>query len=148
MSSSTTGFARRSNGTCFSTETDCGATQRPFHACCPSGSFCPSQYNVDCCPTAANCTESLLVNPQCANRTLNLYDNNGYFCCLPGSTGAASTVNSDICAEPGYVYNAGEKLLSIIPTSSASSSFPSSHLPSSSPSSMYSLQKGDHETWQ
>lgn len=132
MSSSTqsdisnSGFARRGNGSCFSTETDCGKTATPFHACCPSGSFCPHQYNVNCCPTAANCTQSLLADPQCANRSLDLYDNNGYFCCLHSSTGGASTSNSDICAEPGYSFNAGEELLSVISSSPSVYSF---HIP-------------------
>lgn len=120
---SNSGFARRSNGSCFSTETDCGVTRAPFHACCPSGSFCPSQYNVNCCPTVANCTQSLLVNPQCANGTLDLFDNNGYFCCLHGATGGASTADSDICAEPGYVFNDGERLLSVISSSPSAYSF-------------------------
>ncbi|KAL1964581.1 hypothetical protein VTN77DRAFT_6755 [Rasamsonia byssochlamydoides] len=134
---STSGFALRTNGSCLDTETDCGVTVAPFRACCPAGSFCPSQYNVNCCPSAANCTESLLANPTCANETWNLYDNGGYFCCLPGTTGYATPEGSDGCALPGYTFNNNETLLGIVSsgraaptsTSSIASSISSTSLP-------------------
>jgi hypothetical protein len=47
MSISSSGFALRTNGSCQTNEVDCGATVAPYRACCPSVSFCPSQYNVD-----------------------------------------------------------------------------------------------------
>lgn len=113
-SSAPSGFAIRRNATCLSSEVDCGPTVAPFRACCPAGASCPSQYNPDCCPSPANCTRTLLTEPNCANRTWTLYDNAGFFCCAPGTIGYASTLsNSDGCAEPGsspdYI-----KLLSVV----------------------------------
>ncbi|OIW33184.1 hypothetical protein CONLIGDRAFT_711117 [Coniochaeta ligniaria NRRL 30616] len=128
MSVSTSGFALRINGSCYSNQEDCGTTVDPFRVCCPQSSFCPSSYNVDCCPTAANCTTTLLRNPQCANQTWDLYDNAGYFCCLPGYTGYAATgTGSDGCAAPGYSFQPGDVALKLIsaghePTSSTTSS--------------------------
>jgi hypothetical protein len=132
MSVSPSGFALRMNGSCQTSEVDCGATVAPYRACCPSGSFCPSQYNVDasqtlslqdmdadsaqCCPTSANCTNTLLQNPQCANQTWGLYDNGGYFCCQKGVAGYAATTDSDGCASPGYIFRSGEILLEIVST--------------------------------
>ncbi|OXV05553.1 hypothetical protein Egran_06678 [Elaphomyces granulatus] len=110
---STSGFALRKNGSCLSTEVDCGTTISPFRACCPGGSFCPNEYNVECCPSATNCTASLLEKPRCANETWDLYDNSGYFCCLQGTTGFATDYNSDGCAVPGYSFT-NDTLLSII----------------------------------
>ncbi|KAH8592590.1 hypothetical protein B0O99DRAFT_629251 [Bisporella sp. PMI_857] len=126
MSVSTLGFAVRVNGSCQSNEVDCGQTVFPYHACCPSGSFCPQQYNVNCCPTSANCTATLIQDPQCANQTWDLYDNNGYFCCHKGRTGYASTTNSDGCALPGYAFRSGEVLLNVITTEQAVTSSASS----------------------
>ena len=110
------GFALRRNGSCLGTETECGETVSPYHACCPSGSFCPHQYNVACCPTAANCTQTLLPDPQCANADWDLFDNNGYFCCLRGLAGYATPGNTDGCAEAGYRFQDGEQLLRTIST--------------------------------
>lgn len=111
---STSGFALRINGSCADTEQDCGGTVGSFRACCPAGSFCPSQYNVNCCPSSANCTESLVAKPKCANETWDLYDNNGYFCCLQDTTGYSTPGNSDGCASPGYPFSEDETLLSKI----------------------------------
>ena len=100
--SSPSGFAIRRNGTCLSNEVDCGQTKAPFRACCPAGGSCPKSYNVDCCPSPANCTQALLPNPSCANSSWTLYDNGGYFCCAPGTIGYnASLSYSDGCADPG-----------------------------------------------
>lgn len=111
------GFALRRSGSCLATEQECGATVQPYHACCPSGSYCPPpQYNVACCPTAANCTQALLPDPQCANAEWDLFDNGGYFCCLHGLAGYATPGNSDGCAEAGHVFQAGEQLLKTIST--------------------------------
>ncbi|KAE8316084.1 hypothetical protein BDV41DRAFT_526597 [Aspergillus transmontanensis] len=44
------GFSFRRNGSHLSTETDCGQTWQPFHACCPKGNHGPTQNNVKCCP--------------------------------------------------------------------------------------------------
>lgn len=108
------GFAVRANGSCLSTEVDCGQTMKPYHACCPAGSYCPAQYNVACCPSSANCTETLLQSPSCANTTWNLYDNEGYFCCEPGKIGYASPKSfSDGCADPGVPPD-GAVLLSVV----------------------------------
>ena len=96
------GFAIRRTGSCPTNEVDCGTTAAPYHACCPPGSSCPPQYNVDCCPSPANCTLTLLEEPRCANASWTLYDNHGYFCCAPGSIGYNdSRTFSDGCAAPG-----------------------------------------------
>lgn len=108
------GFALRTSGTCAANELDCGFTVLPFRACCPNGSYCPSQYNVNCCPSAANCTQLLVDKPKCANETWDLYDNNGYFCCEPGTIGYATTSNSDGCALPGYKFSGADTLLRVI----------------------------------
>lgn len=81
------GFAIRRNNSCLSSELDCGTTWAPFHACCPSGTFCPTSYNSECCPSNADCGQLLLNNPQCGNTTANLYNWQGYFCCPPDTTG-------------------------------------------------------------
>jgi hypothetical protein len=98
------GFAIRRNGTCISGhETDCGVTEPPFRGCCPLGFECPTQYNIACCPSGQNCTESLLSAPEqkCANSTWDLYDNGGYFCCEHGLEGFNETTTfSNVCAEP------------------------------------------------
>ncbi|RDL40954.1 uncharacterized protein BP5553_00933 [Venustampulla echinocandica] len=109
------GFALRTNGSCLANEVDCGATRAPFRACCPGTTTkCPEQYNVNCCPTAANCTASLLKDPQCANRRWDLYDNDGYFCCRPGFVGYKTRSNSDGCAKAGDSFQNGETLLKIM----------------------------------
>lgn len=108
------GFALRKNGTCLDTEVDCGATLHPFRACCPAGSHCPSQYNVDCCPSAANCTQLLVETPKCANETWDLYNYYGYFCCENGTTAFGTSSNSDGCALPGYKFDSSETLLPVV----------------------------------
>ncbi|EAL89992.1 hypothetical protein KXW98_004622 [Aspergillus fumigatus] len=114
------GFALRKNGTCLDTEVDCGATMPPFRACCPAGSQCPSQYNVNCCPSAANCTQLLLETPKCANETWNLYNYYGYFCCENGTTAFGTSSNSDGCAVPGYQFDSSETLLPVVSLGKAS----------------------------
>ncbi|KAH7304076.1 hypothetical protein B0I35DRAFT_484748 [Stachybotrys elegans] len=108
------GFALRKNGSCEEQEVDCGRTVQPYRACCPELSFCPASYNVDCCPDRSNCTVALLEEPKCANSTWDLYDNGGYFCCLPGLRGYATTQNSNGCAPAGYQFSEGETLLALI----------------------------------
>ncbi|KAI0145842.1 hypothetical protein F4776DRAFT_377597 [Hypoxylon sp. NC0597] len=85
------GWAIRRNGTCLTgnkgNERDCGATLAPFHACCPSSTDCPSQYNVACCQSGTNCTSALVDTPRCANASWVMYDNGGPFCCDDGQVG-------------------------------------------------------------
>ncbi|CAI4214487.1 unnamed protein product [Parascedosporium putredinis] len=115
MAAEPSGFALRKNGTCLSEEVDCGRTVDPYRVCCPADSFCPAKYNVDCCPTAANCTTQLIQTPACANETWDLYDNGGYFCCERGLIGYAATrTGSNGCASPGYAFQAGEVALKLI----------------------------------
>ncbi|KAJ5343591.1 uncharacterized protein N7506_003415 [Penicillium brevicompactum] len=84
--SSPYGLSVRRNGSCLNTETDCGQTWAPFHACCPNGTKCPKgQGNVKCCPSDADCTE-LVDNTHCANSTANVYKAAGYFCCANGES--------------------------------------------------------------
>ncbi|KAI4227291.1 MAG: hypothetical protein LQ349_006731 [Xanthoria aureola] len=108
------GFAARRNGSCSPNEVDCGRTVDPFHACCPALAFCPRQRNINCCPSPANCTATLLQNPTCANSTWSLYDNHGYFCCPPGTIGYnASRTFSDGCADPGPLPS-GARALAVV----------------------------------
>ncbi|KAI4170834.1 MAG: hypothetical protein LQ348_007043 [Seirophora lacunosa] len=108
------GFAVRRNGTCLSNEIDCGRTAAPFRACCPARASCPEQYNIDCCPSPANCTSTLLQEPACANTTWTLYDNQGYFCCAPGTIGYNATETfSSGCAIPGSPPR-GAELLAVV----------------------------------
>lgn len=109
-----TGFALRINGSCLPEQVDCGATANPFRVCCPGGTQCPHAYNVACCPSEANCTSTLLESPRCADRSWDLYDNNGYFCCDKDTTGFARLGNRDGCAVPGYSFHEDDKLLSVV----------------------------------
>ncbi|KAI5920257.1 hypothetical protein F4810DRAFT_447941 [Camillea tinctor] len=82
------GWAIRRNGSCLLTkEVDCGVTLSPFHACCPSSTECPNQYNTACCRSGENCTSTLATTPYCANSSWIMYDNAGYFCCEDGQIG-------------------------------------------------------------
>ncbi|KAJ5428193.1 hypothetical protein N7445_009647 [Penicillium cf. griseofulvum] len=83
------GFALRRNGSCLSTEEECGIVTFPFHACCPGGTFCPKpQYNAICCPSDADCSE--LLEENCADSKADLYTAdpsdipNERFCCERG----------------------------------------------------------------
>ncbi|GFF28281.1 hypothetical protein IFM46972_02306 [Aspergillus udagawae] len=132
------GFALRKNGTCLDTEVDCGTTLQPFRACCPGGSYCPSQYNVNCCPSAANCTQVLVKKPKCANETWDLYNFYGYFCCEKGTTAFGTDSQSDGCALPGYKFESSETLLPIVSSgkvSVATSTSPVTSTPSTSSTS-------------
>ncbi|KGO74626.1 hypothetical protein PITC_002710 [Penicillium italicum] len=87
--SDTGGYALRRNGSCLSTETDCGRTTPPFHACCPGNMFCPgNQYNVICCPSNADCSSTM--GQSCADGKADLYSSNSSdlpdegFCCARG----------------------------------------------------------------
>jgi hypothetical protein len=86
--SDTSGYALRRNGSCLSTETDCGLTTSPFHACCPGNTFCPGpQYNVICCPSDADCSN--LIGKKCADSKADLYSSTSDvasegFCCERG----------------------------------------------------------------
>lgn len=114
MSVSTSGFAVRRNGSCMTGEVFCGRTLAPYVACCPTGSFCPNQYNVECCPSETNCTDSLVASPRCANSAWFLYNYNGYFCCDQGLIAYGTTSNSDGCGLPGTVFSDGEQILAPI----------------------------------
>ncbi|KAJ5154433.1 uncharacterized protein N7500_009872 [Penicillium coprophilum] len=82
------GYALRRNGSCLSTEQDCGPTSPPFHACCPGNTFCPGhRYNVICCPDA-ECSGSL--GESCADSKADLFSSETFdiaregFCCDRG----------------------------------------------------------------
>lgn len=104
--SDTGGYALRRNASCLSTETDCGGTTPPFHACCPGNMFCPgSQYNVICCPSNADCSRTM--DESCADGKADLYSSNSSdlanegFCCERGRFGFTmkDTVNAGVgCA--------------------------------------------------
>ncbi|KNG88406.1 hypothetical protein ANOM_004316 [Aspergillus nomiae NRRL 13137] len=110
----TSGFAVRKNGSCLRTETDCGETVGGFRGCCPGGTFCPIAYNIDCCPSGENCTESLVKEPRCANATWDLYDNGGYFCCPHDTIGFALAGQTDGCAGTGYSFGERDTRLEVI----------------------------------
>ena len=102
--SDTGGYALRRNGSCLSTETDCGGTTPPFHACCPGNMFCPGrQYNVVCCPSNAGCRD--IMSDSCADKKADLYSSNTSdlanegFCCERDSYAFAMKANSGVgCA--------------------------------------------------
>ncbi|KAE8420015.1 hypothetical protein BDV36DRAFT_293665 [Aspergillus pseudocaelatus] len=119
------GFSFRRNGSCLTTETDCGQTWQPFHACCPNGTHCPTQNNVKCCPSDADCSDLFKQQPHCANSTGNLLKANGYFCCPPETVGFSRKENGWVgCAES--VEDVGEEynLLATISTGRISTSTP------------------------
>ncbi|KAK0704353.1 hypothetical protein B0H67DRAFT_348209 [Lasiosphaeris hirsuta] len=138
MAASPSGFALRLNGSsCLGQEVDCGTTVAPYRVCCPAGSFCPSQYNINCCPSADNCTALLIENPRCANGTWDLYDNGGFFCCLKGLFGyAARVTDSNGCGSEGYILKSGEVRLPLIKAGQATS--PASSTASATSSSLIS----------
>ncbi|KAI1176680.1 hypothetical protein F4777DRAFT_545561 [Nemania sp. FL0916] len=95
------GWAIRRNGSCLlSEEIDCGTTVKPYRACCPSSTTCPTQYNVACCPPNMNCTSAIAETPSCANSSWIMYDNGGYFCCEQGQVGY-NMYGSDGCSKSG-----------------------------------------------
>ncbi|KAK5654034.1 hypothetical protein OQA88_7712 [Cercophora sp. LCS_1] len=128
MTASPSGFALRLNGSsCLSQEVDCGTTVAPYRVCCPAGSFCPAQYNVNCCPSADNCTSSLIESPRCANETWDLYDNGGFFCCLKGLFGySARLTNSNGCGSEGYILKSGEVRLPLVKAGQVATTSPTS----------------------
>ncbi|CAI7623566.1 unnamed protein product [Penicillium bialowiezense] len=86
------GYAMRRNGSCLSTETDCGETSTPFHACCPGNMFCPGpQLNVVCCGSNAQCSQK--IDDNCANSRANLY-----------STSSNLTTDAFCCAQDKYAF--------------------------------------------
>lgn len=98
------GYASRRNGSCLSTENDCGVTVSPFHACCPGNTFCPApQYNVMCCPSNASCSD--IIGKNCADEDDILYTSdskditNGGFCCAKGKYAYKTEDDSVGCAD-------------------------------------------------
>ncbi|KAJ5655908.1 hypothetical protein N7507_007858 [Penicillium longicatenatum] len=121
-SSDNIGYSIRNNGSCASTEVECGQTWSPFHACCPSGTYCPSgQSNVICCDSDADCLDYFKDDPHCANSTANMYKANGYFCCAAGLS-AFELENGFVgCTDDISVLGTGTKLLTITSSGSTSS---------------------------
>lgn len=82
------GYALRRRDACLSDEVDCGRTWRPFHACCPHGTICPSQSSTSiCCQSPSDCSALLQGHPHCGNSSANLYFANNYFCCAQDAWG-------------------------------------------------------------
>ncbi|RDW93399.1 uncharacterized protein DSM5745_00721 [Aspergillus mulundensis] len=80
------GYGLRRNGTCLATEETCANPYDDWHNCCPEGTYCNDDNT--CCPTSSNCAAFIEADPHCANNvTWDLYDSNGYFCCLSSSYG-------------------------------------------------------------
>ncbi|KAI0122586.1 hypothetical protein F4814DRAFT_446524 [Daldinia grandis] len=115
-----TGWAIRRSGSCVG-EVDCGVTRDPFHACCPSSTACPSQYNVACCPFGQNCTAAAVETPKCANGSWAMFDNAGFFCCEKGYIGY-NYRGSDGCSKSGASLPDGALPLAEISQASFSSS--------------------------
>ncbi|KAI1478615.1 hypothetical protein F4774DRAFT_384528 [Daldinia eschscholtzii] len=128
------GWAIRRNGSCVG-EVDCGPTRAPFHACCPSSTVCPSQYNVACCPFGQNCTAAAVETPRCANSSWAMFDNAGFFCCERGYIGY-NFGGTDGCSKSGAVLPDGAlPLAEISQASLSSSSTASTTSPTASPTS-------------
>ncbi|KAI1377630.1 hypothetical protein F4677DRAFT_415029 [Hypoxylon crocopeplum] len=120
-----TGWAIRRNGSCLvSVEVDCGATRAPFHACCPSSTQCPHQYNVACCPAGTNCTAAIIDTPRCANASWAMFDNAGHFCCEEGQVGY-NLSNTDGCSRSGVGLPNGASPLAVVAVASSSSTISS-----------------------
>lgn len=111
-----TGFGRRNNGTCDTSEKDCGPTTRGQHACCPGGMFCDGDDNTVCCPNEGeDCTDLLLETPRCANAEWKMYNNTTPFCCSDSATAAFKTSSdSNICADAGFQPLEGDYTLNVI----------------------------------
>jgi hypothetical protein len=121
------GFALRRNGSCLSSESECGPTVDPYYACCPGGSACSNPYNQVCCTPGTNCTTEIVQNPVCGDRAWSLYNNggvdSGYFCCLSTSSGySAGNGGSNGCGNPGYELQSGEVALQLLNQAPASTS--------------------------
>lgn len=41
------GFALRYNGSCKAGLQECGVTGSKLHVCCPTGTYCTAQYNIN-----------------------------------------------------------------------------------------------------
>ncbi|KAJ5283273.1 hypothetical protein N7505_001253 [Penicillium chrysogenum] len=87
------GYAIRRNSTCETGENQCtkNATWGDYQACCPGNSFCFDSNtgipNIICCDNQNNCTQAISDTPSCADRSWNLFDGNGSFCCGQGQSG-------------------------------------------------------------
>ncbi|KAL4933786.1 uncharacterized protein BDV17DRAFT_286598 [Aspergillus undulatus] len=80
------GYGLRRNGTCLASEEDCGNPWGDWYNCCPENTHCSA--NNTCCPTDSDCSVAIAEDPHCANNaTWDLYDSEGYFCCLSSSNG-------------------------------------------------------------
>ncbi|CAG8272820.1 unnamed protein product [Penicillium salamii] len=120
------GYALRRNESCLSTETDCGPTTSPFHACCPGNMFCPKgQLNVVCCQSAGECEQTR--SNGCADPLANLYTTNahnltnGGFCCAQNKHGFSLNGDGAGCADEVIYITTSQTELSIV--SSASGNF-------------------------
>ncbi|CDM38226.1 hypothetical protein DTO013E5_8658 [Penicillium roqueforti] len=139
------GYAIRRNSTCETGENQCTkkATWGDYQACCPGNSFCFDSDtgipNIICCDNHNNCTQAISVAPACADRSWNLFDGNGSFCCDQGESGfrvenrvlvgcseATSPGNASFITLP--TISVGKSVASSTATSSSS---PSSSSPSS-----------------
>ncbi|KAK2757060.1 hypothetical protein FQN54_005029 [Arachnomyces sp. PD_36] len=111
-----TGFGRRTNGSCDSTETQCGPTNRGQYACCPDKMFCLGENNTVCCPDESeDCTDVLLETPRCAEPEWTMYNNSAPFCCSSDAVAAFKTdQDSNICADGGFQPLEGDFTLPVV----------------------------------
>ncbi|KAJ5097683.1 hypothetical protein N7456_008404 [Penicillium angulare] len=139
------GYSMRSNGSCASTQKDCGPTWSPYHACCPLGTKCPgNQDNVICCESDADCSNYFKDSPRCADSTANLYHANGYFCCAAGLA-AFELPNGRVgCTDDIGDLGRSTSLLGITSTGSASMS--STPIPSTTSSLLSSITSTSAQT--
>ncbi|PYH95688.1 hypothetical protein BO71DRAFT_397790 [Aspergillus ellipticus CBS 707.79] len=125
------GFAIRRNNSCLSDEVGCGPTWETWHACCPSGSFCPGSKisipNNVCCPSWTDCTANIEDPPVCAESSWGLYNYTGYFCC-PSSQEGFMVKGTDWvgCSGADSPGNASYSAVKEISTGSATASVTSS----------------------
>jgi hypothetical protein len=112
------GYALRRNNTCGNSEVTCteNATWDNWQACCPQNSFCfdskASQANFICCENQFNCTSRIATAPTCADKSWNLFNSTGYFCCEEDQV--AFNVDKTVwvgCADPGFA--AGSEYISL-----------------------------------
>ncbi|KAJ5465469.1 hypothetical protein N7530_009256 [Penicillium desertorum] len=139
------GYAIRRNSTCETGENQCtkNATWGDYQACCPGNSFCFDSNtgipNIICCDNQNNCTQAISGTPACADRSWNLFDGNGSFCCDQGQSGFR--VENRVLVGCSEVTSPGNASFITLPTISVGKSVASSTATSSSSPSSSSASK-------
>lgn len=120
------GYPLRRNGSCLSTEKNCGETWDPWYRCCPSAASCED----NCCPEGVDCGQRLGQDPHCANDTATLYrakgsedssPASGYFCCVDGTKAFQDDRTWVGCADSWESFNANDSYTAALSISAPAS---------------------------